>query len=71
VEINKDGNLPCAFATQLGCSLVADRCGIVLGVCVLARPHPDLPLGEGTAFAGFHIVGQLSGQFRRRFFKTE
>jgi hypothetical protein len=55
VEINKGSNLPCSFAAQLRCSLVADRCGYAPRSRLAGRQNPGgilLPLFISTALAG-------------------
>jgi hypothetical protein len=52
VEINKGSNLPCSFAAQLRCSLVADRCGYAPRSRLAGRQNPGgslLPLFISTA----------------------
>jgi hypothetical protein len=52
VEINEGSNLPCSFAAQLRCSLVADRCGYAPSSRLAGRQNPGgilLPLFISTA----------------------
>jgi hypothetical protein len=52
VEINKGSNLPCSFAAQLRCSLVADRGGYAPRSRPAGRQNPGgilLPLFISTA----------------------
>jgi hypothetical protein len=52
VEINKGSDLPCSFAAQLRCSLVADRCGYAPRSRLAGRQNPGgilLPLFISTA----------------------